>query len=144
VPGTALGSEQDYLAAIRPEQESPDSVPGTIVRGYSDPDHWLAAGVAPTLNVVASGSLIVAPLPLDKGVNVVRFAAPEELVASGHLWEENRRQLAYKPFVTVEGKGRGLLIGFTQDPNFRAQLDGLNVLFMNAVLRAPARTRRPD
>ena len=144
VPGTVLESDQDYLAAIRPAQESPDPVPGTLVRGYSDPDHWLAAGVAPKLNVVASGSLIVAPLPLDKGATVVRFAAADELVASGHLWEENRRQMAYKPFVTVEGKGRGLLIGFTQDPNFRAQVDGLNVLFMNAVLRAPARTRRPD
>jgi hypothetical protein len=27
------------------------------------------------------------------------------------------------------------VIGFTSDPNFRAYLDGLNVLFMNAVFR---------
>jgi hypothetical protein len=109
-----------------------------------DPDHWLAAGVAPTVNVVATGSLVLAPLALDEGVNVVRFAAADELVGSGYLWEDNRRQLAWKPFVTVEQMGRGLLVGFTEDPNFRAQVDGLNVLFMNAVLRAPARTRRPD
>jgi hypothetical protein len=144
VAGTVIASEQDYLAALRPKRESPDSVPGTLVRGIVDPDHWITAGVAPQVNVVVSGSLVLAPLPLDEGVNAVRFAGADDLLASGHLWEENRRQLAFKPFVTVEEKGRGLLIGFTQDPNFRAQVDGLNVLFMNAVLRAPARTRRPD
>jgi len=144
VPGTRIESEADYVAALRPQQESPDEVPGTLIRGIVDPDHWLAAGVAPTVNLVATGSLVLAPLRLDEGVNVVRFAAADDLLAGGHLWEENRRQLAYKPFLTVENKGRGLLVGFTEDPNFRAQVDGLNVLFMNAVLRAPARVRRPD
>jgi hypothetical protein len=144
VAGSLIDSEQEYLAAIRPKQESPDWVPGTLVRGLVDADHWLGAGIAPAVNVVVSGSLIVAPLPLDKGVNVVRFAPADKLVSGGYLWEQNRRQLAYKPFATVETMGRGLLIGFTQDPNFRGQVDGLSLLFMNAVLNAPARVRRPD
>ena len=33
------------------------------------------------------------------------------------------------------------VIGFAFDPNFRAYLDGMNVLFLNAVFRAPAHSR---
>ena len=67
-------------------------------------------------------------------------SALEELVASGHLWDENRQQLAYKPLVMVQQHGRGQVIGFTGDPTYRAYLDGLNLLFVNAVFRGPART----
>ncbi|MEX0914845.1 MAG: hypothetical protein WDZ60_03040, partial [Wenzhouxiangellaceae bacterium] len=67
-----------------------------------------------------------------------RFAAADELLASGHMWEENRRQLAFKPFVVSQSRGRGLVIGFTEDPAVRAYLDGLNMLLVNAVLRAPS------
>lgn len=142
VPGTRLASAEDYRAAIRPERESPDGVPGAIARVEADSDHWLAAGIPNELFAVVSGSLIVAPLPLDAGANVVRFAGADSLLASGYLWEESRLQLAYKPLTTVERKGRGLIINFTQEPAFRAQQDGLAVLLMNAVLRSPAKVRR--
>ena len=72
------------------------------------------------------------------------FAGPDELLASGLLWEENRKQLAYKPFVVMHNEGQGVVIGFTADPNYRAFMDGLNVLFLNAVFRStPARGGRP-
>jgi hypothetical protein len=38
----------------------------------------------------------------------------------------------------LQKDGRGYEIGFTSDPNFRGYMDGLNVMFMNAVFRAPA------
>lgn len=142
VPGTRLASAEDYREAIQPERESPDGVPGAIARVEADPDHWLAAGIPAELFAVVSGSLIAAPLPLDAGANVVRFTAADRLLASGYLWEESRLQLAYKPLLTVERKGRGLVINFTQEPAFRAQQDGLAVLLMNAVLRSPAKVRR--
>ncbi len=34
--------------------------------------------------------------------------------------------------------GRGMVIAFTQDPNVRAYLDGLNTLFINAIFRGAA------
>ncbi|MEE8368017.1 MAG: hypothetical protein V3S30_06845, partial [Thermoanaerobaculia bacterium] len=74
-------------------------------------------------------------------VNVARFKSSDDLLASGYLWEENRKQLAYKPFAVVQPKGRGFVIGFTQDPNVRAYLDGLNVIFMNAIFRGSAHAR---
>ena len=63
------------------------------------------------------------------------------LVASGYLWEENRAQLAYKPFVMAEPHGASLVIGFTQSPVTRAYLNGLNLLVANAILFGPAHTR---
>ena len=141
VAGTYLSDESEYAAAIAAEESSPDSIGGVLVRADVDPDHWLGAGVASTLNVLIRGSDIYTPVAIDKGVNVARFQGPDELMASGYIWEENRRQLAYKPFVVAEPNGRGYVIGFTQDPNVRAYLDGLNVIFMNAIFRGSAHAR---
>jgi hypothetical protein len=49
--------------------------------------------------------------------------------------------LAYKPLVISQPSGRGVVIAFTADPNFRGMLDGMNVLFLNAVFRGPAHAR---
>lgn len=63
---------------------------------------------------------------------------PYDLLASGYIWDENRRQLAYKSFVIQESAGAGEVIAFTQDPTVRAYLDGLNVILMNAIFRGAA------
>ena len=140
-PAIELESEEEYLDAIEPATGLPDAVPGTLVRAHVDPDHWLTAGLPDTVHVMVRGRSIYTPLSLDKGVNAVRFAAAEDLVAAGYLWDENRRQLAFKPFVLVQPRGRGFVIGFTADPNFRGYMHGLNVLFLNAVFRGPAHAR---
>ncbi|MDX2151046.1 MAG: M14 family metallopeptidase [Bryobacteraceae bacterium] len=140
-PGKLLNSEADYLKAIQPERESPDSVAGVLVRAKTDPDHWAAAGLPETLHVLVNGSRIYAPLKLDRGANVAVFEAPDKLLAGGYLWEENRKQLGYKPFLMVQREGRGNVVAFTADPNYRAYMDGLNIAFLNAVFRGPSRTR---
>jgi hypothetical protein len=43
--------------------------------------------------------------------------------------------------VVTSTSGRGVVVGFTEDPNFRGMLDGMNVLFLNAVFRGPAHAR---
>jgi hypothetical protein len=57
------------------------------------------------------------------------------------VWEENRRQLAYKPYLMAQPQGRGLVIGFAHDPSTRAYLEGLDLMIANAVLVAPSRVR---
>ncbi len=141
VPGRYVTDEAEYKELITPEQQSPDSVAGVLVKADVDGEHWLGAGVAATLNVLIRGGDIYTPIRMDKGVNVARFHAADELVASGYLWDENRRQLAYKPFAVAQPSDRGFVIGFTQDPNVRAYLDGLNVIFMNAIFRGAAHAR---
>ncbi len=141
VEGQYLTSSDDYMALITPEKGSPDSVAGVLVKSNVDPDHWLGAGVSPTLNVLVRGSDIYTPVKMDKGVNVAVFGNADDLLASGYMWEQNRKQMAYKPFVVAQKNGQGYVIGFTQDPNVRAYLDGLNVIFMNAILRGSAHAR---
>lgn len=143
VPGKTLETEAAYLAAIEPEEELPDSIPGVLLRARLDPDHWITAGLPQTVQAMVEGRSIYTPIRLDKGVNAALFLGPDELRAAGYLWEENRKLLAYKPLVVVQPSGRGMVIGFTADPNFRAFMDGMNQLFLNAVFRsqAPARSR---
>ena len=141
VKGEYLTSEAEYQSSITPEKDHPDSVAGVLVKSDVDPDHWLGAGVNPTLNVLVRGSDIYTPVKMNKGVNVAVFRNADELLASGYIWEQNRKQLAYKPFVVAEPSGNGYVIGFTQDPNVRAYLDGLNIIFMNAILRGSAHAR---
>ena len=62
-------------------------------------------------------------------------------MASGYVWDENRRQMAFKPYLMAQRNGDGLVIGFAHDPSTRAYLDGLDLLLANAVIVAPARVR---
>ncbi|MDX1405143.1 MAG: M14 family metallopeptidase [Woeseiaceae bacterium] len=141
VPGKYVTDAEQYRELITPGEETPDSVAGVLVRADVDGEHWLGAGVASTLNVLIRGADIYTPIRLDKGVNVARFRAADDLLASGYIWDENRRQLAYKPFAIAQKSGSGQVVGFTQDPNVRAYLDGLNVIFMNAIFRGAAHAR---
>jgi hypothetical protein len=141
VGGKLLATEDDYNKAIQADSELPDAVAGVLVKARVDPDHWITAGVGNTVHALVEGRAIFTPIKLDKGVNAAVFLSPSENLASGYLWEENRRQLAFKPFVIVQTQGRGVVVGFTADPNFRAYMDGLNVLFLNAVFRGTGHSR---
>ncbi len=142
-PGKILAKEEDFENAIRADREPPDSVAGVLASVKVDPEHWLSAGVPATVQAMVGGRTIFSPIKMDKGVNVAVFRGPDELLASGYLWEENRKQLAFKPFVVVERAARGHVIGFTADPNFRGYMDGLNLLFLNAVFRGAAHSGGP-
>jgi hypothetical protein len=52
---------------------------------------------------------------------------------SGYLSEQNIRILGDTPYCLVTPSGRGSIISFTADPNFRAFWYGTNKLFMNAL-----------
>ena len=137
-PGLIFETEEEYKAYIQDHQTSPEDVPGVLVRALANTDHWLASGYDEAIALV-SGRNIYRPLNESDGANVFRFAAADEMLLSGHLWEENRDQLAHKPFVMAERQGDGVVIGFTQSPTTRAYLNGLNLLLANAVVLGPAR-----
>jgi hypothetical protein len=141
VEGRNLTSLSDYEKAVAPETKLPDYLSGVLLNADVDAEHWLGAGVASSLNVLARQSDIYTPIRFDSGTNVARFTSAEDLLASGYMWEENRKQLAYKPFVVAQPLGRGFVIAFTQDPTYRAYMDGLNVIFMNAIFRGAAHAR---
>ncbi|MCX6633086.1 MAG: peptidase M14, partial [Candidatus Solibacter sp.] len=141
VPGTAIASETDFDKITRAASELPDSAPGAIARVRIRPDYWLTAGMGDTVYTMVEGRAIYAPVKADKGINAAYYDAADKLVVSGHLWAENKKQMAFKPLVVSGTSGRGVVVGFTQDPNFRAIGDGLNILFLNAIFRGPAHAR---
>lgn len=136
-----IEDREQYADAISPKETKPDVIPGVLLRGQVDPDHWLTSGLESFLNFMVTGEDVYAPLKRGQGTNVVKFVDHDDLVVAGYLWKENRKQWAHKPAVMTRRVGQGLVIGFTTDPNFRAYLDGLNVLFINAVFRGPAHTK---
>jgi hypothetical protein len=141
IPGRIIADEKEYLSSIKPDRAVPDAVQGVLAMAKTDDDHWLTAGVGATVHTLVQGRNIFAPLKLDKGVNAAWFPEPSQLLAAGFMWPENRKQLAFKPLVMVQREGRGHVVGFTFDPNFRAYLDGMNLFFLNAVFRGPAHAR---
>tara|TARA_R110002072_G_scaffold51389_10_gene137975 strand:- start:5348 stop:7987 length:2640 start_codon:yes stop_codon:yes gene_type:complete len=136
---TTIKSEAEYLKLLSEGAVTPDYVPGVIVRGKVNHDHWLASGVGDTVNLVLGGSDIYTPLKHGSGTNVVRYAAADNLLQGGYLWEENRAQLAYKPSIMARSIGAGEVIAFTTDPAFRGYLDGLHVMLGNAIFKGPSR-----
>jgi hypothetical protein len=142
VPGKLLASDADFEKAIQPETEQPDAVAGVLAKARLDADHWITAGVAQSVNALVDGRAVFTPIKLDKGVNAAVLLSPNALLASGYLWTENRNLLAHKPLLVVSREGRGNVIGFTADPNYRAYLDGMNLLFLNAVFGGPAHAGR--
>lgn len=141
VAGKIFTKEEDYLKAIQSDREMPDDVAGVLCRAKVDTESWLGAGSQDYVNALVNGRAIYSPIKIDRGINAAVYAGPADLLQSGYMWEENKKQLAYKPLAVVSREGRGLVVGFTADPNYRGYIDGMNLLFLNAVLRGPGVAR---
>lgn len=129
----------DYLDAITPADEAPVQTPGAIVRTVLDTDHWLASGTDGEIGVLVEGSRVFSPLTLDRGTNVGRYAGVDDMVMGGIVWEQAKPQLAHKAFLMHQPVGRGQVIAFAEDPNYRAYAEATELLFINAVLLGPGR-----
>ena len=138
VAGTQLKAESDYQKLLEPWQADPDWVPGFLANAKVDQNHWLTAAVPPQVKTIYVGNQIYTPLSIDQGRNVVTFDSADKVLAGGFVWDENRLQIAQKAVVMVQPLGRGQIIAFTQEPNFRAYVDGMHLLYINAVFRGAA------
>ncbi|HOC16863.1 MAG TPA: M14 family metallopeptidase [Vicinamibacterales bacterium] len=128
----------DLQQAIQPDRDPPDAVPGAILRVSLDTEHWLSAGLDDEIQVVVEGRRIFTPIKLDKGRNVGLYAARDRLLAAGFAWDNPMEQLPQKAFLLHQPLGRGHVIAFAEDPNYRAFAGCTELLFMNAVLLGPA------
>ena len=139
VPGSAIESPDQFKKLITAENTEPRAVPGVLLRLRLDPDHWLSAGYDSTAVAFAEGYQVYAPLKRSQGRNVAYFAEEKNLLVSGYAWKgPSLKQLAFKPYLMYRPLGQGHVIGFTEEPDFRAVLDGINRLLLNAVLLGPA------
>jgi hypothetical protein len=124
----------DFEKAIQPEREQPENLAGAMLRINLYPYHWLTAGLDGEIQVIVEGTRVFAPLKLDAGVNVGVYAPVEKLVASGFVWKEALPLLASRSYLMHEPSGRGHVIAFAEDPNYRAYAEATELLFVNAVL----------
>ncbi len=121
----------------KPDKEPPATMPGVIARITLDTEFWPAFGYDGDVNVIVTSRNIFRPLKLDKGRNIGLYMPEDQLILSGFAWEDNKKQLAQKAYLMYQPRGRGHVLAFAEDPNFRAFCDGLNILFMNGVFFGP-------
>ena len=116
----------------------PDRTPGAIVKVNINRKSFLSYGCSSSLAVLVRSSTLYMPFKDDLTKNVGTYAPLEELKLSGFIWPETEKLIAGKLWLFTESFGRGKIICFTEDPNFRASYDGLNKVFLNAVLLGPS------
>ena len=136
--GDAPAKPFDFEKAIQPDRERPEPTPGAMLRVVLDAEHWLSAGTDGEVQAVVEGQRVFRPITVDKGRNVGVYQVKEKLVAGGLAWPEAQDLLAQKAFLIHQPLGRGHIIAFAEDPNYRAFAEATQLLFMNAVLLGPA------
>jgi hypothetical protein len=124
----------DYESAIRPTEEDPPLVPGSILRVNLDTESLFAAGFpGGVVDVLVYSRRIFAPLKLDKGTNVGVFAGPDNLVQAGFVLTASREQLPRKAYLMVQETGRGKVVAFSDDPAARGLTRATMLLLADAV-----------
>jgi hypothetical protein len=114
--------------------------PGAILRVKVDPQHFLGFGYE--RDVAATVQSNYAFTISRTGQNAAAFADEPTVKLAGFMWPEVQRAMARTLFAWVEPSGRGNVILFAEDPNFRAtQLSTLR-MFFNAVFLGPSFARR--
>jgi hypothetical protein len=150
-----LGGATDFardgldLIALRPWYDTEDgkdaqrfTVEGAFLRTELDPGYWLSAGYdAADLPVLVRGNRIyLAPEgPLSSGRRIIaRYVEGDSLRVSGLAWEESLERIAGAVFAYEERVGRGRVIAFAEDLNFRGFWRGARRLFLNSVVVGPS------
>ena len=142
-----LAQESTHLARIRVRRDTTraDSaggaplqtdLPGVIARATIDTLSPLLAGVSDLEIPVFANSdrVLTVPKDLTAGEAVIRFAPRERVRLAGYFWPEMPERVALSPWLWTERVGRGRVIAFAHDVNFRDLFHGLLPIFGNAVL----------
>jgi hypothetical protein len=125
--------------SARPGQV-PEAVPGAIMRATVDRTTYLTYGYEETeLPVLVNSAYFFRPS--KEGTNAVVFApeASRPLRLSGFIWPNNtERLLRGTAYVIDEPTGRGHVILYAEDPQFRGIWRSMTRLFFNSILFAPS------
>ena len=142
-PEAKKGEAGKSGAAARSDEAALDEraiyTPGAILATRLTPDHPLAVGLPSAPPVLVVGSTVFEPTG-DPQVDVLT-AAPEAPVVTGMAWPEAEKRLAGSLLMSFERQGRGAVVLFAQEPDFRLFWRGTAPLLLNAALYGPSLTR---
>ncbi|WP_100657893.1 M14 family zinc carboxypeptidase [Alteromonas flava] len=129
---------------------------GAMVAGRTDQEHWLTFGVNSVLPLLYGRQpVLMAADGVDSvvrvGVYVDAKTSEESLTSwytqpndtttvvrmSGLLWPEAAQRIAHSAYVTREKAGKGQVILFSGQPNFRGATRGVNRILLNAIVFGP-------
>ena len=110
-------------------REQRQVLPGTIFRVKVDPLHPLGFGYEGEARVlkITNRALELGP----PGTNVAWFTSSPKV--SGYASARDVAHLAERPFLVDQPMGRGHVVLYVEDPNFRLFWYGLNKLFLNSL-----------
>ncbi len=108
---------------------------GAILSVELDEEHWLTFGAGSVVPAIVYGPYVfLAEQPVQ---TPARFAEKGELRLSGLLWPEGRDRWARSAYATRQSSGRGQVILFAGEPNFRGCFYGTERLLLNSLLLGP-------
>ncbi|MEJ7616249.1 MAG: M14 family zinc carboxypeptidase, partial [Pyrinomonadaceae bacterium] len=113
--------------------------PGALLRVRIDPEHFLGFGYSADVGATVSSNY--AFTISARGANVAAYPDEATLRLAGFMWPEAKKALAKTLYLWHEPAGRGQIILFADDPNFRAAQLSTMRLFFNAVILAPSFSR---
>ena len=108
---------------------------GVIMKVDMDDEHWLSYGCGSDVPIMVSTSYAYLA---KRTVEVAgRVADKNHIRLSGLLWPEARERWSETVWASREGMGKGQIILFATQPNFRAYFHGGERMLLNALLLAP-------
>ena len=108
-------------------------IPGTDLQVSLDTTHPLCWGYTESVMPILKNSNLVFKMPKEANLAPVCYDKKQPLL-SGFIRPEHLKALTGMPEVICQGAGKGLVICFADDPNFRSVWYAGTRLFMNAVL----------
>lgn len=125
------------------EKKPPLPVPGVFVWADVDDDHFVTWGFGKETLLHLNGDRIFSPLKMTDGKNLVTVTGDADCLASGYCWPQTLKMLPGKPYIMYQQPGRGHIIAFADDPNYRSFSPHLQRLFFNSVFWSLPTKREP-
>lgn len=129
------GTEEDSVVqksyAMLPMDRGAKVTGGAIFNAKLDTTHPIGYGYSsPDLFTFRSGNQFLEP---SEGAYANPLLYTDNPLASGYIYPYNLQQLRNSGVIQVSGAGDGKVIGYVDNPNFRAFWFGTNKLFINGI-----------
>jgi len=128
--------DDDKSAPAVDERYNDFRIPGSAFRTTMNERSYLTFGVPRPPAVLVEGSDAFLPVA-HKVDNILTIDAKDPLI-SGVAWDESLERIKGSVYVVSERFGRGQVITFADDPNYRLFWRGTLPIFLNAVVYSPS------